>query len=72
MLDWARPKSIVSVILTQKNELVIKPFEGDKKSVIDWKKVWQAINEARAISAHGKRVSLSQFIIKDRERHKIT
>ena len=43
----------------------------EKVKKTDWKKVWTAIAEARAISSKGKKGSLSEFIIKDRERHRI-
>lgn len=71
MVEWAKPKSVVSVSITTKNELIIKPFELKQEKAIDWKEVWKAIHEARIISAKGKKLSLSQFIVKDRERHRI-
>lgn len=71
VLDWAKPNSVVSVGVTANKELLIKPFEPDEGKKIDWREVWKAIHEARAISAKGKRGSLSRFIVKDRERHRI-
>lgn len=71
MLEWAKPKSVVSVSITALKELIIKPFESKQEKITDWKEVWGAINEARAISSKGKKISLSEFIIKDREQHRI-
>lgn len=67
--DWAKPGSVVSVGVTAKNELVIKPLELTQKKDVNWDEVWRAIHESRIISAKGKKMSLSQFIIKDREMH---
>ncbi|MEK9179707.1 MAG: hypothetical protein AAB893_04545 [Patescibacteria group bacterium] len=65
MLPWVRPESVVSVEVTAKKELIIKPYVQEKK--LNWKLIWEGIEQARSIK--GKRGNLSQFIIEDRERH---
>jgi bifunctional DNA-binding transcriptional regulator/antitoxin component of YhaV-PrlF toxin-antitoxin module len=63
-LKWASPGSVVSVIKTSTNEIVIKPHSGAQKST-DWNKLWKNIELAR--SHQGQfRGSLSQFIADDR------
>jgi len=69
LITWAQPKSIVSIKVTDGKELVIKPFESKQEDKVNWEKVWKAIHEARIISASGKNINLSKFIIKDRQRH---
>ncbi|MEK7079380.1 MAG: hypothetical protein AAB929_04895 [Patescibacteria group bacterium] len=68
IVSWAKPQSVVSFRVTAKNELMIKPFELKQEREVNWGEVWKAIREARIISSKGKKVSLSQFIIEDRER----
>lgn len=70
-LDWAKPKAVVSIKVTTNKELIIKPYEFEQKKEINWEEVWRAIREARLLSAKGKKISLSQFIITDREKHQI-
>lgn len=67
--SWAKPRSVVSFRVTANKELVIMPFDLGKEKKVNWDDVWRAIHEARIISAKGKKISLSQFIIEDRERH---
>jgi len=69
LINWAQPKSIISIKVTDKKELIIKPFEPKQEDKVNWEKVWKAIHEARIISASGKNINLSKFIIKDRQRH---
>ncbi|NCO88856.1 hypothetical protein AUK04_00690 [Candidatus Roizmanbacteria bacterium CG2_30_33_16] len=69
LITWAQPKSIVSIKVTDGKELVIKPFESKQEDKVNWEKVWKAIHEARIISAQGKKIKLSEFIIEDRQRH---
>ena len=70
IVDWAKPRSVVSVRVTAKNELVINPLESGQEREVNWDEVWKAIHEARIISSKGKKMSLSRFIVRDRERHR--
>lgn len=65
LLEWIKPKSVVSVEVTAKKELIIKPYITEQK--VNWKRVWEGIEQARSIK--GGRGNLSKFIIEDRERH---
>lgn len=69
--DWMKTESVVKIIYRSPKEIVITPYIQENVKKTNWKKVWAAIAEARAISSTGKKGSLSEFIIKDRERHKI-
>lgn len=64
-LKWPIPNSVVSLITTFRNELVIIPYERQKK--VNWSQVWSNIKESR--SYKGKRGNLSSFIVSDRENH---
>lgn len=65
ILSWLKPESVVSVAVTAKKELIIKPYIQEQK--VNWKRIWEGIEQARSIK--GKRGNLSKFIIEDRERH---
>lgn len=65
ILSWVKPDSVVSVGVTAKKELVIKPYIQEQK--LNWKRIWEGIELARSLK--GKRGNLSKFIIEDRERH---
>ena len=69
--NWIKTESVVKIVYRSPQEIVITPYIQEKVKKTDWKKVWTAIAEARAISSKGKKGSLSEFIIKDRERHRI-
>lgn len=64
-LKWSFPNSVVSLVTTSENELLIKPFEGKKQT--DWANIWRNIALSR--SYEGTRGNLSGFIIADREAH---
>lgn len=69
--DWMKTESVVKIIYRSPQEIVITPYIQEKKKLVNWKKIWAAIAEARAISSKGKKGNLSEFIIRDRERHRI-
>ena len=69
--NWMKTESVVKIIYRSPQEIVITPYIQEKVKKTNWKKVWAAIAEARAISSKGKNISLSEFISKDRERHRI-
>ncbi|OGK37751.1 hypothetical protein A3B02_00500 [Candidatus Roizmanbacteria bacterium RIFCSPLOWO2_01_FULL_42_14] len=64
-LKWALPNSVVSLVTTSKNELLIKPYQASMD--IDWEQMWKEIYKARSVK--GKRGNLSNFITSDRENH---
>jgi len=65
-LNWISPGSVVSIVQTANNELVIKPHAEEKK--VDWDKLWRNIQLARSYKGKYKG-SLSKFIAEDRYRH---
>lgn len=65
LLEWVKPRSVISVEVTAKKELILKPYVKEQK--LNWKKIWEGIEQARSIK--GRRGNLSKFIIEDRERH---
>ena len=69
--DWMRTESVVKIIYRSPQEIVITPYIQEKVKKINWKKIWAAIAEARAISSKGKKISLSEFVVKDRQQHRI-
>lgn len=64
-LKWSFPNSVVSLVTTSGNALLIKPFEV--KDQTDWADIWMNIELCR--SYKGDRGNLSGFIIADREVH---
>ena len=59
------PGSVVTVVQTDMNKIVIKPHAGHKNK-LDWSKLWRNIELAR--SHKGKyKGSLSEFVVADRE-----
>ena len=69
--DWMRTESVVKIIYRSPQEIVITPYIQEKVKKTNWKKVWAAIAEARTISSKGKKISLSEFVAKDRQQHRI-
>ena len=67
--DWMKTESVVRIIYRSPQEIVITPYVQEKVKKINWKKIWAAIAEARAISSKGKKGSLSKFIAEDRYNH---
>lgn len=59
---WVRPLSSVTLTVTP-TEIVIRP-QGDS-SKKEWDLLWHSIGLSRSL--RGKRVSLSEFITKQRE-----
>ena len=64
-LKWPTPNSVVSLTVTSRNEIVIKPYEGKKQ--INWSDLWTNIELSR--SYLGKKGNLSSFVSSDRENH---
>lgn len=66
-LSWVQPNRAVSISVRADDEIVIKPHSSQKE--VNWKKLRQQIKRVRAFKGRGKPVSLSEFIVKDRETH---
>lgn len=67
--DWIKTESVVKIIYRSPQEIVITPYIREEIKKTDWKKIWAAIAEARAISSKGKKGNLSKFIAEDRYNH---
>ena len=64
-LVWPSSNSVISLIATPDNELLIRPYRATQKT--DWKNIWKEIAKARATK--GKNGNLSQFVSLDRNNH---
>lgn len=64
--DWVSPGSVVTVLQTGANEIVIKPHAEGKK--VNWDKLWKNIELTRSYEGSYSG-SLSEFIALDRESH---
>lgn len=67
IVRWASPMSAVTISVVKPDEIVIRPHQHQKE--VDWDKLWALIGKSRAMKGKGRSGSLSEFIIKDRERH---
>lgn len=65
--SWIYTHAVVSVNTPSVDEIVIKPHSSHKE--VDWKNLWKQIKRVRAFKGKGKPISLSEFIVKDRETH---
>lgn len=66
-LPWIQTNQAVNVSVRGNDEIVIKPHTNT--TAIDWKKLRQQLERVRSFKGKGKPVSLSEFIVKDRENH---
>lgn len=66
-LSWVQPNKAVNISVRTADEIVIKPHSSQKE--VDWKKLRKQIKRVRAFKGRGKPISLSEFIVKDRETH---
>ena len=64
-LKWPTPNSVVSLITTSSNELIIKPYDNQRH--INWTQIWENIKITRSYKGKGR--DLSSFIAFDRENH---
>ena len=65
--DWVTPGSVVNVSQVKPDEIIIKPYSSSKKVV--WATLWKQIKRVRSFKGKGKKISLSEFISRDRETH---
>lgn len=64
-LRWPTTNSVVSLVTTVQNEIIIKPYDNAKE--INWSQIWNNIELSR--SYQGKQGNLSKFVSSDRENH---
>ncbi len=65
ILPWTNPLSAVSITVTSKDEITIKPH----KNLTDWNKIWKGIEKSRQLKGTGKTVSATKFLEADRSSH---
>jgi len=66
-VDWVTPGSVVTVAQVKPDEIVIRPHLIQKKTTVS--DLWRRIRLVRSFKGKGKPISLSEFIVKDRETH---
>ncbi len=64
---WIGPGSVVTLVQVKADEIVIKPYNPAKE--VDWDALWKRIKRVRSFKGRGESISLSEFIVKDRESH---
>jgi len=64
---WVGVNSPVTLVRTKIDEIVIRPYSP--KKTLSWEEFYKKIKKTRAFKGKGKPVSLSEFIVKDRETH---
>ncbi|OGM27888.1 hypothetical protein A2627_02025 [Candidatus Woesebacteria bacterium RIFCSPHIGHO2_01_FULL_39_28] len=65
--DWVSPGSVVTVAQVKADEIVIRPRTTQKR--VDADDLWRRIRLVRSFKGKGKLISLSEFIMMDRENH---
>lgn len=65
---WVEPGSVL-VWEAEDERLVVTPYTKKKKP--DWNKIWAGIKRCRSYKSTSKQMSMSEFVISDREKHRI-
>ena len=65
---WMEPGSAL-VWEAEEDRLVVTPYTKKKKP--DWNKIWAGIKKCRSYKSTAEQMPLSEFIMKDREKHRI-
>lgn len=64
IVDWVNPMSVVSIVVLNSEEIIIKPHSED----INWDDIWAGIEHARSFKGQGNG-NLSKFVSEDRQNH---
>ena len=62
-LIWASPKMAVRVLLVDKEKILLEPYQT---KTINWQEIFKNLGKIRKL---GKKISLAEFVIADRETH---
>lgn len=62
-LAWTAPRKVVRLVLLAEDRFLVEPYSEEK---INWQKIWQ---ELAKIKRWGRKISLAEFVIKDRQSH---
>jgi len=65
---WVQPGSALEWE-AEEDKLVVTPYAEKKKP--DWNKIWAGVKKCRSYKSTAKQMPLSEFVIKDREKHRI-
>jgi len=68
-LGWTKENFIITIsIPDEKSLLITSPQYNSPSETVDWDNLWKKLEKVRSFNGKQKG-SLSDFIIKDRERH---
>ena len=62
-LLWTSPRMVVKVILVDKEKILLEPYQT---KVIKWQEIFMNLDKIRS---WGKKISLAEFVVADRETH---
>lgn len=62
-LLWTNPRMVVKVILVDKEKILLEPYQT---KAINWQEIFKNLGK---ISKLGRKISLAEFVIADRETH---
>lgn len=62
-LLWTSPRMAVRLILVDKEKITLEPYRA---KMIDWREIFKNLGKIRRM---GKKTSLAEFVIADRETH---
>ena len=62
-LLWTSPRMVVRVILVDKEKILLEPYQT---KAINWQEIFNNLGRIRKL---GKKISLAEFVIADRETH---
>lgn len=73
VLTWLKTDSVIEIIPKKADKLELRPLVPSQKRGLKKAKTQKAINalwqKMRVIGKAGRQVNLSEFVIRDRERH---
>jgi len=62
-LTWIGTQKVVKIVLLDQEKFLVEPYF---EKVTDWQEIWRGLKKAKT---QGRQISLSEFVIKDREKH---
>lgn len=66
---WLVPNSVITFHSEAEDRLVVEPYREAIEKTINWKQLKANLAIVRSFKGKGKQISLSKFIVMDRERH---
>ena len=62
-LVWLDSQKVVRLVLVDKDKFLVEPYKGE---AVNWQKIWRGLER---IKKQGKKISLTEFVVSDRETH---